>query len=496
MKRSRTRFLKPQQAIWITLAVIFILGTWIRLIDLQDPPLDFNPTRQLRSAIIARGYYYEHAPSPDPDERDTAMGHKRGMEYLEPPVLEMITSWIYLLAGKEILWVARVLTSICWVVGGTALFDLGRRMTSPPAALIALLYYFFIPFSIRASRSFQPDPVMVMLVLLAAWTLYHWSVKPTWKWTIMTGLTGGISAFIKPAGFLFVGGMVLGLILFKAWHQPSGEQNKSIPIFKNTQGWAIVGLMAAFVIGYYLIQTGKQSTGYFTSWTIISRWRELLTPSFYVQWLLRIDSIMYLSVVTAGFIGMLIAVPKNRALLAGFWAGYIFLGFLFPHHIITHDYYHLPLVGLVSLSMTPLIEVVLQKILDQQIVFRIAFIVVVLVFFGYNGWIGRSILVGQDYREHPAFWQKVASAFPEGSKAIGLTQDYGYRLMYYGWRKIDLWPQGESVENFSKVSSEADYFVITAKNQLNNELENYLEDTYSVHSEGIGYQIFDIRTSK
>jgi len=475
---------------------------WIRLIDIKDPPLDFNPTRQLRSAIIARGYYYEHAPNVDPEKRDTAMGHKRGMEHLEPPILETVTSWIYLLAGREILWAARVLTSFCWVVGGAALYDLGRRMASPSAALVGLLYYFFIPFSIRASRSFQPDPAMVMLVLLTAWTLNRWSVKPTWKWAIITGLTAGVSAFIKPAGLLFSGGMVLGVILlagllfsggmvlgvilFKAWYKPSDLERKPVPIFKNAQGWAIVGLMAVFVIGYYLVQTGEQSSGYFTNWTIVSRWRDVLYPSFYIQWLMRTDNLLYLSLVAAGLVGTLIAAPQNRALLFGYWAGYILLGLLFPHHILTHDYYHLPLVGLVSLSMTPLIEAINQKILDQQVVYRIAFIGVVLLFFGYNGWIGRSILVGQDYRDHPAFWQKVASEYPEGS----------FRLMYYGWRKIDLWPPGESVENFPKVSGEADYFVITAKNQLNVELENYLEDNYAVYSEGIGYRIFDIRTSK
>jgi hypothetical protein len=47
-----------------TLALVFIFGAAlaIRLYDLTDLPLDFHPTRQLVSAIKARGLYYETQP--------------------------------------------------------------------------------------------------------------------------------------------------------------------------------------------------------------------------------------------------------------------------------------------------------------------------------------------------------------------------------------------------------------------------------------------------
>ena len=38
----------------LILFTLFVLGAGIRLVDLTDEPLDFHPTRQLRSAIIAR----------------------------------------------------------------------------------------------------------------------------------------------------------------------------------------------------------------------------------------------------------------------------------------------------------------------------------------------------------------------------------------------------------------------------------------------------------
>ena len=45
--------------LWITLGLLFTFGLGIRLYDLTDLPLDFHPTRQLGSAVIARGMYYQ-----------------------------------------------------------------------------------------------------------------------------------------------------------------------------------------------------------------------------------------------------------------------------------------------------------------------------------------------------------------------------------------------------------------------------------------------------
>ena len=490
------KYIESKNITIFTLVLIFSIGLWIRLIDLKDPPLDFNPTRQLRSAIIARGLYYERAENVDPTKRDIAIDYKRNMERLEPPVLETIVSWIYLAVGKEILWVARILSSICWLVGAAALYDIGRRMTSPFPALVGLLYFLFIPFSIRASRSFQPDPAVVMMVLLTAWSLYRWSYEPNWKWTLISGLVGGLSGYIKPVGLLFSGGMLISLVLYKAFSESTGRGARKISIFRDPKVWTIGGLMVVFVFVYYFLQIGENSTGYLSSWTLISKWRDLLDPSFIIQWMLRIDDLLYLSVVAAGFIGMLIAKSQDCILLLGLWLGYILLGLIFPHHIVTHDYYHLPLIGLVSLSIIPLIEAITEKIKSQKVIVHYVFLGVVLLFFGYNGWIGRSILVGQDYRDHPAFWQKIASVLPEGSKAIGLTQDYGFRLMYYGWRKIDLWSTGEGAENFTKISGDADYFLITAKNQLDMELDQYLEDHFQIYANGVGYLIYDLNAEK
>ena len=164
----------------------------------------------------------------------------------------------------------------------------------------------------------------------------------------------------------------------------------------------------------------------------------------------------------------------------------------FSYHTLTHDYYHLPLVALLSLSLIPVVDLVIYAVKQQSHGVQLILGIVLLMFFAYNGWIGRSILVGQDFREHPAFWQEVGEAIPVEAKAIGLSQDYGFRLMYYGWRKIAQWPNNAQPEDLPEIAAGADYFLVTAKNQMSDQLENYLDTHYVVFAEGPGYVIYNL----
>ncbi|HJS29813.1 MAG TPA: hypothetical protein VJ768_09335, partial [Anaerolineales bacterium] len=56
---TQSFFGRTRLTLWVTLAVLYVVGLGVRLADLTDPPLDFHPTRQLRSAIIAREMYLE-----------------------------------------------------------------------------------------------------------------------------------------------------------------------------------------------------------------------------------------------------------------------------------------------------------------------------------------------------------------------------------------------------------------------------------------------------
>ena len=96
----------------------------------------------------------------------------------------------------------------------------------------------------------------------------------------------------------------------------------------------------------------------------------------------------------------------------------------------------------------------------------------------FSSWQALIPLYSQDFRNEPAYWQEIASRLPADGKIIALTQDYGYRLMYYGWRKVVLWPNRGEIklsilrgsnkefeEFFKKRIEGKSYFLITAFGQ-------------------------------
>ncbi|HAX69389.1 MAG TPA: hypothetical protein DCY14_07285, partial [Anaerolineae bacterium] len=125
---------------------------------------------------------------------------------------------------------------------------------------------------------------------------------------------------------------------------------------------------------------------------------------------------------------------------------------------------------------------------------------------GYQAYAARSVLVAESFRHEPAFWNEVGEAFPSDAKVIALTQDYGYRLMLYGWRQVDLWPLATGLsetrnpdrdfaEDFNDLTAGKDYFLVTAFGQLDKQpsLKKIL-DTYPIANEGDGFVLYDLRS--
>lgn len=509
----------PRRIPFLLLLLILIFAVLLRLTNLYEEPLDFNPSRQLYSAIIARAIYYNLQPDADPTVVSLVNAHRDSLERLEPPILETIVAGTYLLLGGEQLWVARVYAILFWTLGGLALYHLSRALllTAPDdphtnensrfAALLPLAYYLYLPLSVYASRSFQPDPGMVMWLILFAWAAWRWVQVRTWKWAILAGVLGGIAVVVKAVAAYFVGMSAIFLVLNEGWMhwealKELGWRQKlaavTLRILSDKQVWVVAILIFALALlayGNILLQSvvvtssGENSSLY--TRTVFYRWRDVVDPSFYMRWLLIVDRLLGLPVILAAFVGAWLFPPRRRALLLGLWVGYALYGMSFPKIITSHDYYHLPLVFIVALSLTSLAGVVIEHV--RGLFPRLVLVGVVALSIAYNGWITRSVLVAQDFADAPAFWQTVGDAIPEKGRAVGYSQDYGFRLMYYGWRRIDILQGDISSDEFLTLSENADYFVVTAKNQMSAELADYAPEHYPVLTEGGGYIVYDLR---
>ena len=91
--------------LWIghlIIILLLLLGVGIRMLDLTDLPLEFNPTRQLFSAVKARGMYYQFASDVPDWQREMAIEQWDAKADVEPPVIETIVAGMYLLFGEQL----------------------------------------------------------------------------------------------------------------------------------------------------------------------------------------------------------------------------------------------------------------------------------------------------------------------------------------------------------------------------------------------------------
>ncbi len=505
---------------WIIAILLFLGGLAIRFYDITDPPLDFHGTRQLRSALIARNMFYQGMTDTDPEIRQLAKKLSVITGQYEPPILERLVSWAYLLIGREILWVSRLFTSIFWIIGGLALFDLTRRMTNNLAALISLGYYLFLPFAVQASRSFQPDPGMVMWMILGIYSLYRWQEKssgsssPQWLWAILAGLFAGMAILTKVIVVYIIGLFAVVIVaqypgLRRAWRNP--------------QVWTMAILMILPILLFYMFGREARATEYFQSWSI-SLSHLLLDPTQYIRWFNMLVELMGLAALVLSIIGVSLATygntlpPRNgspspdgsfspRPLLLALMGGYILYGLTLPYQMATHSYYHLQLVPILALSFSHVIPPIQERISVQRWVWKTLAVCGVLTALGFFLWTSYLTFKEEDFRNAPAFWSEIGSQLPTDGKVVGLTQDYGFPLAYYGWRKVTLWPivgerqldnlrgKGKTFEEyFLKNTKDKRYFLITAFNQLDRQpdLQGHLEQNYPIFAQDENFIIYNL----
>jgi len=490
---------------WFSMLILFFMfaaGLAIRLYDLTDPPLDFHPTRQLHSAIIARGFYYRFLPSAPEWQRQKAMEQLASHRWIEPPIFEGLVALTYRLIGSEQLWVARLYAILFWLVGGVALYRLAGEMTSPKGAVIALAYYLFLPFGIIGSRSFQPDPLMVMFLVWSLWLLYRWYRNPTWRSALSAGLCMGMTLLVKAVG-LFPLLVVVGFLSLVG----KGLRNA----LRDAQVWTILGLGLTPMVIYHIygVYISGALASQFEGRFFPEMWLE---PAFYVRWVDSATHVAGFGAILAGLLGVwLYAQREQRALVAGLWVGYLLYGLAFPYHITTHSYYHLWLIPLVALSSASLADLAMARLFSVYPRNISRLLLLGLLSFGIlvEVWGVRVDLARQDYRQEPTYWQEMASQMGREASVIALTHDYGDRLAYYGWITPQVWlPTGHLEgyrelrggapinvrELFAEMTQGKDFFLITLLNQFDAqpELKRLLYENYAIYAEGDGYIIFDL----
>ncbi|RJP55577.1 MAG: phospholipid carrier-dependent glycosyltransferase [Anaerolineaceae bacterium] len=493
-------------AVRAALILLLALGGLLRLLDLTDPPLDFQPSRQLRNSLVARDIYFRLLPDTDAKTLALTESFRRSVGQYEPPIIESLVAVTYRFTGGENYAAPRLWGTLFWLLAGLALYDLIRRATSEWSALAALTFYLVLPFSVQASRSFQPDPLMTSAFVIGIYFLYRWSESTihdsqsansrfpiSWRFALLAGIFLGFAALVKIVIAFFVGVAAIALVLFTLRKD----------FWKSTQVWAMAALMVLPALIFYVFLNSNRSTEYFFSWSV-ALFKLITSIHFYADWLGFIGSLFGLTVIFASVAGVFLAPPRLRWLLIGLWIGYEAYGLTLPFQMYTHSYYHIQLIPILALGLASVLNPILEAASAQSLARRAAFIAVILALVGYQSWVARSVLVSEDFRHEPAFWESVGQSIPADADTIGLTQDYGYRLMLWGWRKVTLWPlstdlaatrnsERDLAARFDELTVGKEYFLVTAFNQLDKQPDlKKILDGYPIAAEGNGFMLYDL----
>lgn len=483
----------------LILLSILVVGLLVRFYDLSDPPLDFHPTRQLHSLIIARGYYFQYAAGVTEDQRQMAWEQSVAEGRIEPPIFEWLTAQTYRILGAETVTTARVYSILIWMLGGVVIYSLYRKDLSRPASLVGLAYYVTVPYAIYASRSFQPDPLMTFLLVLSWFLAMVWLKQPSGRNAILAGAIGGITLLVKTTAGFYLGGILIGIVI----------ATKSFKVVRNWQTWLLLFLLALPTAVYAVfVWWSPSASGGITSLRFFpSYWTQL---GFYLTWFNMLDEKIGLIWIILSMLGGMNL--QSRWLKGAFWgglAGYVLMGFALSHHISTHDYYSLPLIPILGLGFGGLLELVRKGLPENNRTIKIGMAGLLFVLFLGNVYQARMTLKRTDYREEPTFWQNVAGEIAPYSPVIGLTQDYGLRLTYYGGISIDNWftsdeirlrlETGQEITSaglFQEKTQNAGGFLVTNQEEFSRqpELQQFLESNYAEVSSLPGALLFDLRT--
>jgi len=489
VNQTPLRLTPAKIAFFLLLTLILAAGAFLRFSNLDQPLLDFHPTRQIFSAIKARGMYYQTITNAPAWQKDISYRQWQGEATIEPPLVENIAVFFYTRLGQENTAYPRAVSASFWLIAAVFIFLLAQNLTnSRAAAAFSTAFFLLIPYAIPASRAFQPDPLMVMLITISWWSLETWGRKNAWRWAILAGLSGGLAIFVKLPAVFFIASGAIGVIL---------AYSNLVSAVKNLKTWlvALLCILPPAAYLYYGLYVagflGQQFGGRFFP----DFWFD---PYFYLRWLLKADAVIGVFWLFLELIGWLVFAAKPaKTFLAAIWSGYILYGLVFPHHIASHDYYSLPLIPLAALCLAPLAADLLPRIWKAATSHFARIILLLLSFIFLFAYTTITYLEIRQADTHPVAqtYAKIGEILQHQPGIIALTEDYGYPLAYYGWQNVSLWYAADDFEQtFGEQTFEKAYFLVTDFVELARqpELAQKLAG-YQVFAQTREYTIYDLK---
>jgi Dolichyl-phosphate-mannose-protein mannosyltransferase len=519
MSEKRSLIREPISRL-LVLGSLYLAAFCLRLYGINQAPMELGHLRHYHGALLARGFYEWWLTG------DLKTVPPDGI--IEPPVLELVASFAYLLFGGEHLWIPQLLSVLFWMVGGVFLYLIAKRIVSPSAAVFSVFFYLFVPYSVLASRAFMPDPLMVMLLLASIFTTLRYHEQPSTRRLLVAAVAASLAIFVKPGICFFpIFGAFLSLAVYR-----EGVRRSLISLHflvfavLSISPTALYYLYGRFLAGFLRGQTSQKVVP-----------QLLLEPSFWEGWLTKVSVVLGYVALLGAFLGvLLLRKGLPRALMIGLWSGYFLFGLTFTSHIATHDYYSLQLIPVVALSLAPLADLAIKNLhqtvnnigqlgwrgYGRGIVLALSISVLVLSAVGNRQTAAystsRMTLQQQRAASYVATFQEIGEVVNHSRRTLVLFggsqrggPNYGFALMYYGRLSGETWPYpthtGERQEGERGIDPEErlhkysrkhppEYFIISRgwwEREETTDLRTFLTENFPIAAQDDTYVVFDLR---
>jgi hypothetical protein len=421
------------KASYVLLAVLLALAFAIRLDGITGPPFDNAVSRQFESALLARMYYLDGSRTLSVQQRQVLRAWHDEIKPIEPPIMELLGAGAYRVVGREALWIPRCLSALWWVLGGVFLYLIARRLQSPPAALAACAVYLFVPFALVGSRSFQPDPLMIAVMLAAILTIVRYDEQPSWARVGVATAVSAAALLVKPG----IAAPIIFVVFAALAVRRSGTRRllvdgqflafwlSALPMF----GWYAYGTIAAPYLRGHVSAKLKPSLlaepSFWSGW-----WHQIVFVVTYP----RLSDVLTLLVLVLSAAGVL-AAPRGRprTLLLALWIGYACYGLVFTFHISTHNYYSLPVIPIVALSLGSAVDWGLGRLRVAGPAALSAVGLAAVLAGGLIAWKMHPFLADPSFRADAARYAEAGRLADHTSRGLYVDKHYGDPLRYYGW---------------------------------------------------------------
>ncbi len=403
----------------VALVCLFAVGLAVRVVHLDVPPIEFHPTRQYRSALIARSESPAALAALSDAARPAAIAAGRGEGAIEPEVIEAVAIASYELLGHEDLRAPRLFSILAWL-GGTAALVWLLQMAGIPRwwVFFGAAFPLLAPYSIDASRGFMPDPLMTGLIMAAlALTLRH-HTRPTVSWAVARLVVIAAAIYVKPMALCFIGPPVLALDITRlGW-------------MRGLLSTGLTCLLAILPTAMYYLSLAGEGNNVAADRLFTDLW---WLPSYWTGWFEMVRRVIGWPALVVSVLGLVLARGPARLLLAAAWAGYVVMGLMFTHHISTHDYYSLPLLPLAGGAMALALHALVAHPALRRVPFAPTAVAVIVALSLLPPWLAGRVYGDIDRaRQTAADYEHIGAITGHSTSVMSLDGAYGKSLAYHG----------------------------------------------------------------